>query len=120
VKLERAKFSIQTIFSSDNPLILDFNPIIDTFNLKDRFALLHWQARPKPWRQWGIYGSKEDNYYSIARINSRSSGLTLQLDDRTCQNLPSAVINYPHSSLSIRSGTATIFGLVRDWEDNIN
>lgn len=33
-------------------LVLDFNPIIETFDLSGHYCLVHFQARPKPLRTW--------------------------------------------------------------------
>ena len=92
-KLSKAKFKVSTDNIPNSELELDFNPIIDEFNLKGDFLLIHWQAKPKGYRKWGIYASKSDRYYSLSAIDmERWTGNTLQLDDLTAKTVPSAVL----------------------------
>lgn len=87
-----AKFRVTTPGVTGNDLDLDFNPLIKEFNLSGNYSLLHWQARPKGYRQWGIYSSKDDSYRSIAEVKINNATLrSLQLDDKTATSVPSAV-----------------------------
>ena len=102
-KIGKAKFKVSTDNIPNSELELNFNPIIDEFNLTVDYLLIHWQARPKGYRQWGVYASLTDSYHSVAGINSeRWSGQTLQLDDATAKTVPSAV-------LLVRDGKLILF-----------
>ena len=50
-KVSTAKFKITTEQVANSELLLDFNPVIEEFELKGNFYLIHWQARPKGHRQ---------------------------------------------------------------------
>ena len=92
-KIQRAKFKVTTPGVTSSELELDFQPIIDHFKLEGNFILLHWQARPKGHREWGIYSSRDDSYRSIAEVKFNSVWLkSLQLDDATAKTIPSAVL----------------------------
>ncbi|MBP0016252.1 MAG: hypothetical protein J7647_01690 [Cyanobacteria bacterium SBLK] len=94
-KLDEGKFKIWWDEKPRESLTLDFNPIIEYFNLTGEFCLLHWQARPRGLRRWGIYDSASDNYYPFdsARF-SRSSliGQTLQINENQHKTVPTAVL----------------------------
>ena len=51
-KISKAKFMVTTIDVPNSELQLDFNPIIEQFNLQGKFYLIHWQARPKGHREY--------------------------------------------------------------------
>lgn len=92
-KVSQAKFKISTVDVTGSELLLDFNPIIDEFKLVGDFYLIHWQARPKGHRQWGIYNSSNDTYTSMLEPpKSYGSMQYLMLDDATAKTIPSAVI----------------------------
>lgn len=92
-KLSKAKFKVSTPGVSGGDLELDFNPIIDEFKLEGDFCLIHWQARPKGDREWGIYSSKNDSYQSQLEIKFNGAVMkTLQLDDTQAKTIPSAVL----------------------------
>ena len=101
-KLSKAKFKVSTDNIPNSDLELDFNPLIEEFNLKGDFLLVHWPARPKGYRRWGIYASKSDLYYSLTSIDmERWTGKTLQLDDFTASTVPSAVLLVENARLII-------------------
>ena len=87
IKLDKGKFRIHTPEAPEVPLMLDFIPIIEQFGLSGDFCLIHWQARPKPWRQWGVYESYSDSYVSVTKIDSDVRFVSLQLNDATCSTL---------------------------------
>lgn len=92
-KLERAKFALATEFIANSELELDFNPIIKQFELKGDYYLIHWQARPKGYREWGVYRAVDDSYHSLPKIPIAYGGWSsLQLDDAITNTLPSAVV----------------------------
>ncbi len=108
-KLSKAKFKINTDNIPNSELELDFNPIIDEFDLKGNFLLIHWQAKPKGYRKWGIYSSKGDRYYSLTSIEmERWTGKTLQLDDLTASTVPSAVLLVKNARLIIVDESAIV------------
>lgn len=97
-KIDTAKFEISTEGVENSKLTLDFARIIDEFKLKGDYYLIHWQARPKGFREWGIYSSKTDTYTSTEEIQISYGGWsTLQLNDKTAQSIPSAVIYFKGS-----------------------
>lgn len=52
---------------SDRPgfsLKMDFGPIIENFGLTGNFCLLHWQAKPKGERLWGVWDDSVKQYFS--------------------------------------------------------
>lgn len=67
INLGYGKFSISwnTQKESNLNLQLDFNPLIEKYNLKGRSHLLiHWQAKPKGIRRWGIFDILNNKYYA--------------------------------------------------------
>ncbi len=92
-KIQKAKFKVATPGVAGSELELDFQPVIDQFELEGDFILIHWQARPKGHRQWGIYSSRDDNYRSTSELAiNLASVKSLQLDDATAKTIPSAVL----------------------------
>ena len=81
------------------PLILDFSPIIFTFDLKGKYLLLHWQARPKGLRKWGFYESITNSYHSPNFCHNldlpTSNSRLLQLQENDYKTVPTAVIYFP-------------------------
>lgn len=95
-KISQAKFKLRTENVPNSEIELDFAAIIDHFKLKGSFSLLHWQAKPKGHRQWGIYSSLDDSYRSVADVDMNFGKIkTLQLNDATVSTVPSAVLYYP-------------------------
>jgi len=91
-KISKAKFKVSTPGVVGQDLELDFNPVIEQFDLSGDFCLIHWQARPKGHRQWGIYSSSDDSYRST--LDVKLNGLvceSLQLNDVEAKTIPSAV-----------------------------
>jgi hypothetical protein len=80
----------------DFELKMDFNPIIDKFNLAGNFCLLHWQAKPFGLRRWGIYDGGKDKYYAATWNHLHCLCLTpprfLQLDEDLVKTVPTAVM----------------------------
>ena len=92
-KIQKAKFKVATPGVTNSELELDFQPIINHFNLEGNFILIHWQARPKGHREWGIYSSKDDSYRSTSELAINWANVkSLQLDDATAKTIPSAVL----------------------------
>jgi hypothetical protein len=98
-KLSKAKFKISTPNVDNSELQLDFNPIIDQFELDQGkpYKLIHWQGRPKGSREWGIYDPVSDTYRCgvYPNHNMAYGGVKLlMLDDITATTLPSAVLYF--------------------------
>lgn len=77
----------------DQALLLNFNPLIATFNLTGAFCLIHWQARPKGLRRWGVYDHLAGMYYPMDYNQFNRCKVImqfLQIPDGT--SLPSAAI----------------------------
>lgn len=98
-RLGPAQFSVSTVGVENSGLVLNFEPIINQFQLSGKFYLVHWQAIPKGHREFGVYSSIVDNYTSILQLPKHAYGgmQFLQLDDATTNNLPSAVIYFKGS-----------------------
>lgn len=92
-KLGTARFKISTPGVAASELELNFNPIIEAKNLTGDYLIIHWQARPKGDREWGIYQSSDDSYRSTlgGKINMSDAEM-FQLDDKTAKTIPSAVL----------------------------
>jgi hypothetical protein len=91
-RIATAKFKLSTPGVLNSELELDFNPIISEFKLIGNFTLIHWQARPKGYRQWGVYRSLDDSYRCVDELTiNLSSAKSLQLNDATATTVPSAV-----------------------------
>jgi len=95
-KVAYAKFKVRTKNIPNSTLSLDFNPIIEEFKLEGNYYLIHWQARPKWYREWGVYHSQDDSYRSLVSTSDLSYGAwqPLQLNDKTANTLPSAVVYF--------------------------
>ena len=108
-KLGEARFKVSTPSVPSSDLELDFNPIIKQFKLSGNYLLIHWQARPKGYREWGIYSSKDDSYHSVAKL-SINIAITesLQLDDKTAKTIPSAVLYSREDELTCINQKAVI------------
>lgn len=95
-QLGKARFRLVTVNIPNSQIILDFNPLIHKFQLKGEFSLIHWQARPKKYREWGIYNSVEDSYSSIPDFKIEGIFTSLQIPDVSAYSLPSAVLMVRH------------------------
>lgn len=92
-RIKPATFKISTPGVENSELTLDFAKIIDEFNLTGKYDIVHWQARPKGYREWGIYTSHDDSYRSSVHVPTGYGSMSfLQLDDKTATTIPSAVI----------------------------
>lgn len=91
-----AEFNLHWQGVNNSNLHLNFNPIISQYNLTDTFCLLHWQAKPKYYRRWGIYYSPHDYYYSFdwdeLSVNEKIIAKALQIDEAKFKTVPTAVI----------------------------
>lgn len=86
----------------DFELKMDFNPIIERFNLTGNFCLLHWQAKPFGLRRWGAYDGGKDKYHAIAWNcihNDCSSPRFLQIDEEQVKTVPTAVMLFADATV---------------------
>ena len=93
-------------------LILDFQPIINKFKLKNNFVLLHWQAKPKNLRRWGAFDSTTERYYpfdynQIVIQPNINHGL-LQISEQDYLTVPTAVVCYHPANLISMGDTFTL------------
>lgn len=91
-RISKAKFKIATPDVTGSELQLDFNPVIDEFKLKGNYYLIHWQARPKGHREWGIYSSEFDSYTSMFKSPKAFGSLECLMLDDPADTIPSAVV----------------------------
>jgi hypothetical protein len=97
-KTGQSQFNLQWENVPDSTINLDFRPLQEEFNLRGVYCLLHWQAKPKGLRRFGIYESLNDNYLSVDSSNllispSLKTGV-LQIDEKIHATLPTAVMLY--------------------------
>lgn len=93
-KIDTARFKVVSISPKPFQLILNFNPLIERFKLSGNYQLIHWQARPKGSREWGIYNSPDDNYRSLKDFELQGKFKSLQILDAIARSIPSAVLLY--------------------------
>ena len=82
-------------------LALNFNPIIERFNLEGDFCLLHWQAKPFGLRRWGIYDRAKDSYVACEwnQIEVLKNPRCLQVDEALVTTVPTAVLCFESASV---------------------
>ena len=112
-KIAHYNFKIFWTDVKDSELLLNFKPIIDTFKLKNNFILLHWQAKPKYLRRWGLYYSVKDmyypfDYYQLKFEEEKSNIRMLQINEAKWNTKPSAVILVQNVSLQITNNNELI------------
>jgi len=93
-KVSRGRFDVTYEHLPDFNLALDFNPIIQRFNLQGSFCLLHWQAKPFGLRRWGVYDGGKDSYVACEwnQIEVLKSPRCLQIDETVSSTVPTAVL----------------------------
>jgi hypothetical protein len=95
----------------DRPLKLNFDVLIEYFGLTGDFTLLHWQARPKFVRRWGIYCHKSDRYHSCD-YNQLLIAATLieplQIDESLFKTVPTAVLYMPDTEVVVEGNKVLI------------
>lgn len=80
----------------ESTLKLDFKFLVDHFNLTGIFCLVHWQARPRGLRRWGIYCGERAAYFGIEwdKLIFAENLIVeaLQVDEKIYKTVPSAVL----------------------------
>lgn len=110
-KYDRFKFSLSYQSIPDFILRLNFEPIVDEFNLTGDFTLLHWQAKPKQLRRWGAFCQLKGTTQYHAFDHFIANGLEhrgFQLDETDTLFVPTAVVYYPNCTCSVDAGKGTI------------
>lgn len=100
IPLGKGRFIIKYPFVYDFELNVDFSPFEVIFDLKPPYGLVHWQARPKGYRVWGVYLRHPDSEeYKALEWENMPSGAYLhqflQIDEDLIHTQPTAVIHYP-------------------------
>jgi hypothetical protein len=93
----------------DSLITLDFNPVIKEAKLIKDFAICHYQARPKGFRQWGIFFGEE--YFSVKSINSKVAYESIWLDEGAIAFPPNAVIVHRNCKVVINDARAEILAI---------
>jgi hypothetical protein len=80
----------------DFELKMNFDPIIERFQLTGKFCLLHWQAKPFGLRRWGLYDAGIDQYFATTWdcIDIKCNAIPLQLDETIIKTVPTAVLYF--------------------------
>lgn len=94
-KLESGIFKLEYKEIPDFELVMNFNPLIERFKLKPPFCLVHWQAKPKNQRRWGVYDGQIDNYFSVLHNKlefNQGKSRPLQIDEAIYTTVPTAVL----------------------------
>lgn len=96
----------------NSSLFLDFNPLVSQFELKRNFILLHWQARPKPWRTWGAYDEASGLYYSFNDeefdFNAIAPSRLIEIDEQKWATVPSSVVLFENCYLRRSNKAVTV------------
>ncbi|NEO86195.1 MAG: hypothetical protein F6J87_18350 [Spirulina sp. SIO3F2] len=83
-------------------LWLNFQPLIEHFDLSGQFCLGHWQAKPFGLRRWGIY-EHPANIYTPMDYDQFLGGLYwmtfIQVPETQYRSSPSAVILFKNGRL---------------------
>ncbi len=99
-KTSPGNFTSQWQGISNSTLNVNFNPLIKQHNLSGNFILLHWQAKPKPYRRWAYYKSPEDIYvpfdWDRLKINTRLNLKPIEISEEKWGTVPTAVIYLPN------------------------
>jgi len=95
-KTSRYNFDVFWEGVSNSLLHLNFEPLITQNRLSGNFALLHWQAKPKYYRRWGLYYAPHDWYYAFnwneLNVQCCLQPKTLQIPEAKYKTTPTAVI----------------------------
>lgn len=114
-KLSEAKFHIVWDEKSEDDLTVNFNPLISTYRLKGEFCMVHWQAKPKFLRRWGIYDSSTDSYRAFDHdkldILIGVQCRPLQINEGMHSTVPTAVLLFEPSILVVKTNGSYVIKL---------
>lgn len=89
------------------PLTVDFS-VFRPWCREGPAVLLHWQARPKGLRRWGLFDCVADQYFGCdwnkLQFPRMVQLVPLQLDERLIQSVPTAVLWIPGARVHIEQG----------------
>lgn len=100
-KISDTSFSMVWDEVPNEKLTINFKNVIEQHNLKGKYCLLHWQAKPKGYRKWGIYSSLLQEYYSIKanEVRFNTVGRLIEVDENNYSEVPTAVVLFSNSVL---------------------
>jgi len=90
-------------------LVMDFGPLWAAVDPTGPCCLVHWQAKPRGERRWGIFDG--ETYRSFESYRSELPGEGLQLDENEIRTVPTAVICYRNARVIDQGKTAEIVGV---------
>lgn len=95
LKVAENKFSLRWLGEKD-PLLMDFNPIINKYKLDGNFVLIHWQAKPRFLRTWGLFdgSTRQYNVVNTQLIFPVRQAALVDVDERLINTVPTAMILY--------------------------
>ena len=113
-------YQFEVSYPTDTDLIgfvlrMNFQPLIEAYQLTGNFLLLHWQARPRPQRRWGCFEQSEGKTRYISFLSYQCDEALfqkgLQLDERETIFVPTACIYFRDSRILVENGFATLLGI---------
>lgn len=93
----------------DFRLLMDFRPLWEAVNPTGPCCLVHWQAKPRGQRRWGIFDG--ESYRSFEGYSSELPCEGLQLDEQQVLTVPTAVLCYRKARCISEGNTAVIVGV---------
>lgn len=110
-KISARKFAMHWLGHLNSNLVVDFTPVINQNNLVGSYVLIHWQAKPKNLRTWGLYDSRTDSYHSFKKGDiffPESRIEIVDIDEKFVNTVPTALIMIPNSYFSESSSSVEI------------
>ena len=99
IKIRTGRFLVEWTQRPQEKLTVDFLPLIKTFKLEPPFCLLHWQAKPKGLRRWGIYDGATDVYVGCDwdSIHLLCKPKVIEISENVHRTVPTAVLLFQGS-----------------------
>ena len=115
--IRKTGFRTYQLFWEEKPdeiLNLDFNPLVNQFRLNDdKCVLVHWQAKPKGLRRYGVYDVLKDQYYGVDYDKlslAYTKCIPIQIDETAFKTIPTAVLLYKEVSAHVGArGTVAVY-----------
>lgn len=103
LKRATGKFDIWHLEARKALIHLDFRPFLALPGVKNGI-LLHYQAKPRGKREWGLYDIDRDEYYSRSHSQIEFMGELQQrllgLDEMRHKTNPTALCYFPNATLT--------------------
>lgn len=102
---------------------LNFQPLIKQFSLTGNYVLIHWQAKPKGLRRFGVYCST-DCYQAVDHnklvFNDLPFSLmnAIQVDENFVRTVPTAVLHIDDSIVDAMGDIVVIKQF--NWVEKVN